>query len=116
MPFTGDTVNDGVFSPWKGHRPSRFAPLFLRVTNSPTTSSTWAASKIFSTVSRGITGLLLSQRYRKPLLRNRRHRGGSRQVYQKLFTCNSHFLPPPRRVFVQTAQTERYSTLSAPAR
>src|SRR6266566_4123238 len=37
---TGVTVNDGVFSPWKGHRPLYVAPAFFSWTVSPTTSTT----------------------------------------------------------------------------
>src|SRR6476646_3874355 len=36
----GVTTNEGVFSPWKGHRPLYVEPAFLRETLSPTTSTT----------------------------------------------------------------------------
>src|SRR5690606_10158503 len=36
----GATVNDGLFSLWKGQRPSRLAPPFLSCTYRPTTSTT----------------------------------------------------------------------------
>ena len=36
----GVTTNEGVFSPWKGHRPLYVVPAFLRLTVSPTTSRT----------------------------------------------------------------------------
>src|SRR6478735_5580547 len=36
----GVTVNDGVFSPWKGQRPLYVAPAFFKLTVSPTTSTT----------------------------------------------------------------------------
>src|SRR6476661_11151351 len=36
----GVTTNEGVFSPWKGHRPLYVEPAFLRATVSPTTSTT----------------------------------------------------------------------------
>ncbi|SII85798.1 Uncharacterised protein [Mycobacteroides abscessus subsp. abscessus] len=40
IPTCGRTVNEGVFSSWKGHRPlSEPMPAVLSVTNSPTTSS-----------------------------------------------------------------------------
>src|SRR4029079_9963033 len=36
----GVTVKDGVFSPWKGHRPLNVEPAFFSWTVSPTTSTT----------------------------------------------------------------------------
>jgi hypothetical protein len=35
----GFTEKEAVFSPWKGHRPNRLAPLRFRLTYCPTTSS-----------------------------------------------------------------------------
>src|SRR5208337_5399642 len=35
--LTGCTANDGVFSPWNGHSPVKFFPLFFKRTYSPTT-------------------------------------------------------------------------------
>ena len=40
----GVTTNEGVFSPWNGHRPLKVVPAFLSVTVSPTTSTTPACS------------------------------------------------------------------------
>ena len=39
MPRLGFTVNDGVFSVWKGHRPFQFSPARLRFTTWPTSST-----------------------------------------------------------------------------
>ena len=36
----GVTTNEGVFSPWNGHRPLKTVPAFLSATVSPTTSTT----------------------------------------------------------------------------
>ena len=50
----GDTMNDGVFSSWNGHKPLKFAPLRRKLTKSPTTSTISAESRILSTVSLSI--------------------------------------------------------------
>src|SRR5664279_5098364 len=57
--FEGETVNEGVFSLWKGHNPRKFTPRFFNGTNSCTTSTIWAASRIRSMVERSI----MVQRY-----------------------------------------------------
>ena len=54
IPLAGETVNDGVFSLWNGHNPSWLTPLFLRVTNSETTSEMLAESSIRSMVEGSI--------------------------------------------------------------
>jgi len=54
IPLAGDTVKEGVFSLWNGHKPSWLTPLFLRVTNSETTSEMFAASNIRSMVEGSI--------------------------------------------------------------
>jgi hypothetical protein len=54
IPFAGETVNEGVFSLWKGHNPSWLTPRFLSVTNSETTSEMFAASSIRSIVEGSI--------------------------------------------------------------
>ena len=61
IPFDGETVNDGVFSLWNGHRPNRLTPRFLSGTNSWTTSTICAASSIRSIVEWSI----IFQRYQE---------------------------------------------------
>jgi hypothetical protein len=60
IPLAGDTVNEPVFSLWKGQRPIRLAPCFLSVTYRHTTSSIFAVSKILLIVSLGIIFLVIS--------------------------------------------------------
>src|SRR3954464_4607186 len=45
----GVTTNDGVFSPWNGQRPLYVAPAFFRLTDSPTTSTTF--SRLFTSAA-----------------------------------------------------------------
>lgn len=35
IPRSGDTLNDGDFSPWNGHRPVKLRPAFLSWINRP---------------------------------------------------------------------------------
>ena len=56
IPLAGETVNEGVFSLWKGHKPNWLTPLLRRVTKSETTSEISAVSKIRSMVAWSITG------------------------------------------------------------
>src|SRR5450830_490289 len=49
VPVSGKTMNDGVFSMWKGHNPFRLLPAFLRVTASDTTSTISRRALIWST-------------------------------------------------------------------
>ena len=46
IPFAGETVKEGVFSLWNGHKPNWLTPRFLSVTNSETTSEMFAESSI----------------------------------------------------------------------
>jgi hypothetical protein len=62
MPLAGETVNDGVFSLWKGHNPSMLTPLRLRVTNSEITSVISATSSIRSMVAWSIIGTKIEKR------------------------------------------------------
>src|SRR5215210_4714067 len=45
----GVTTNDGVFSPWNGQSPLYVAPAFFRLTDSPTTSTTF--SRLFTSAA-----------------------------------------------------------------
>jgi hypothetical protein len=51
MPFLGLTVNEGVFSAWKGQRPFQLAPAFLRFTYRLTRSTTSTAVRMSSSTA-----------------------------------------------------------------
>jgi len=51
MPFLGLTMNDGVFSPWKGQRPFQFTPAFFRLTKRPTRSTMSTAARMSSSTA-----------------------------------------------------------------
>jgi hypothetical protein len=46
MPLAGLTMNEGVFSPWNGHRPFQFTPDFFRFTKRPTSSTMSTPARI----------------------------------------------------------------------
>src|SRR5262245_6787757 len=51
MPFCGLTVNDGVFSAWKGQRPFQCEPALRRFTNRPTRSTMSTADRMSSSTA-----------------------------------------------------------------